>query len=179
MCSSESSRRIRRKQNGSFCQVSLSSLHQQLPHVCQIMTTNCNWSGLLSNRVPLPTGGYLSYLTSFLVNSPTLSSCSSSGIRSSIRCWTISAIVSPRLFQAQLLFWWYFKWLISTFTLKYHISTVSGADSLLYTCVEVVIGCSSGSVCKVFRRETRSRKCVRRQTIKPIDWYLNLWIYFF
>lgn len=38
-----------------------------------------------------------SYLTSFLVNSPTLSSCSNSGIRSSMRRWTISAMLTPKL----------------------------------------------------------------------------------
>lgn len=39
----------------------------------------------------------ISYLTSFLVNNPTLSSCSSSGILSSIRRWTISAILSTQM----------------------------------------------------------------------------------
>lgn len=39
------------------------------------------------------------YLTSFLVNSPTLSSCSNSGILSSIRCWTISAMLTSQLLK--------------------------------------------------------------------------------
>lgn len=50
--------------------------------------------------------GCFPYLTSFLVNSPTLSNCSSSGIRSSIRCCTISAILPTKIQQtnANLLF---------------------------------------------------------------------------
>lgn len=62
-----------------------------------------------------------SYLTSFLVNSPTLSSCSSSGILSSIRCWTISAILStqPLRLQARLLFC-DIKVINVNFILKYH-----------------------------------------------------------
>lgn len=42
--------------------------------------------------------GQITHFTSFLVNSPTLSSCSSTGIRSSVRCCTKSAILYHSLF---------------------------------------------------------------------------------
>lgn len=82
----------------------------------------------------------LSYFTSFLVNSPTLSSCSSSGILSSIRCWTISAILTtqPLPVQTRLLFG-ETKVTDVKFNSMYRKTVGNGADSLLHTCVEVVI----------------------------------------
>lgn len=86
-------------------------------------------------------GYMLSYLTSFLVNSPTLSSCSSSGILSSIRCWTISAILSTQSLQAQvrLLFLWYYRYRCQVRVDVNHATVRSGAEILLHTCVEVVM----------------------------------------